>query len=302
MATMLPMVPQMAAFFAVNTFICFLALTAVGLRIYQHIGFKIGFGWDDGYILVSMTFAFTLLAVEGVRVGYPVSEIGLSGSLYLIKIITAHNILFVVSILTNKLSILCFYQRIFFESQHMRIMVRTLGAFFIIWACVGVVALFAVCNPRMAADGGETCNRGALMYNFSAFCIFGDLMVLVVPLPTIWHLNLNRHTKIKIMLLFLLGFIVTIIAILRCVSVIREDWTDIEFAIESQYSLAYAVLEPNLAILIACLPMAYSVMNSWRGKRVESDSNGVHLSTPTPPRRRRAAPGYDDLEDTRISV
>ncbi|KAI1375318.1 hypothetical protein F4677DRAFT_134466 [Hypoxylon crocopeplum] len=102
------------------------------------------------------------------------------------------------------------------------------------------------------------------MENSSALSIAGDILVLILPLPIVWNLQLNLRTKIKVTFLFLLGLLVTIIAILRCVSLVRQDFQSPEFAITSQDSLAYAVLETNIAIICSCLPMLQNIVTAWK--------------------------------------
>lgn len=59
-----PIVPEMVGFTVANSIVCFLALAVVVLRIYSRIITKAGFGWDDGFIVASMTTGLALLIIE----------------------------------------------------------------------------------------------------------------------------------------------------------------------------------------------------------------------------------------------
>lgn len=60
-----PMTHQMAGVFAVSSAACFFALISVLLRLYSRCISKAGFGWDDGFILVSVACGISLLTIEG---------------------------------------------------------------------------------------------------------------------------------------------------------------------------------------------------------------------------------------------
>ncbi|KAI2605542.1 hypothetical protein GGR54DRAFT_445552 [Hypoxylon sp. NC1633] len=263
------MVPRMVGFFVISSLVCFFALVTVGLRICGRVITKAGVGWDDGFTVVSMVFGISLLIVEGLLctrgIGYPFAKI-VDNALYLTTLITVHNVLFLATILTNKLSILCFYLRAFSVSTMMRISIQIAMLFFLLWTFASIISLFAVCHPGIDGAGGESCPRAAVMENSSALSIFGDVAVLLLPLPVIWNLQMTVRVKAKITALFLLGVLVTVIAILRFVSIVREDFESIEFALTSQDSLAYAVLESNLGILCASLPMIQGLVGAWRSR------------------------------------
>lgn len=182
------------------------------------------------------------------------------------RLITVHNMLFAGTVLTNKLSILWFYLRIFTRSPKTRIAAGISMAFFLAWTLACVIITLVGCPPRLSRTKGKPCNRTAQLDNMSALSIFGDVLVLLLPLPAIWNLHVHLHTKIKISFLFLFGIIVTGVAILRCVTVVQEDFRNPEFTINSQYALAYSVLEPNLGIVCANVPMMQIIFTTWKAK------------------------------------
>ncbi|KAI1375317.1 hypothetical protein F4677DRAFT_134465 [Hypoxylon crocopeplum] len=141
-----PMVPHMVAFFTANSVFCFLALIAVGLRLCSRSITRAGFGWDDGFTVASMIFVMCLLIVEGLLcsrgIGYSLAEIGETAYL-LVKLIAVHNSLFIAAFVTNKIGILCFYLRIFSSSSKMRLAVKIVTAFCLIWAVISIISIFA---------------------------------------------------------------------------------------------------------------------------------------------------------------
>ncbi|KAI1413148.1 hypothetical protein F5Y13DRAFT_198886 [Hypoxylon sp. FL1857] len=275
------MVPRMVVFFATASAISFLALVAVILRLYSRFATKVGFGWDDGFILISMGFGIGLLNIEGILcisgIGYPFAEAS-NNKLLLIRLIMVHNAMFVLTSVTNNISILCFYLRTLKANSTIRMAAMTFIAFLFLWGLVSLVDLFAICHPGNNDTGENACNRESIMKDSSTLSTAGDIIVLLLPLPAIRNLHLNLRDIIKVSLLFFLGVVVTAIAILRYIAVIRQDFESPEFAIISQDSLAYAVLEANMGILCACLPMLHGLLIAWRAKA----SNRTHNATESP--------------------
>ncbi|KAI1771177.1 hypothetical protein F4818DRAFT_445512 [Hypoxylon cercidicola] len=281
------MVPHMVNFMVANSIICFLALTVVGLRIYSRFTTKAGLGWDDGFILASMAAGLALLFVEGLLctsgIGHQIQEVG-DSTLPLISLIMANNVLFIIATIAYKLSILLFYLRIFVSNTKTRIATYTSMVFFVGWGVACLIQLFALCRPDTSDITKQTCDRNAVMRNTSALCIFGDLVVLGLPIPATWNLYMSRRNKIKITFLFLLGFVVTVIAIIRYVSIVHQDIDSVEFALALQNPLAYAVLESNMGILCASLPMVHALLSDWKTKLLDKviplsklQSNSSHL-------------------------
>ncbi|KAI1135982.1 hypothetical protein F5Y05DRAFT_415576 [Hypoxylon sp. FL0543] len=104
------------------------------------------------------------------------------------------------------------------------------------------------------------------MKDSSTLSITGDNIVLLLPFLEILNLRANLRTKIKIGLLFLFGVLILVISILRYVAVARQDFESLDFAILSQDALAYAVIEANMGILCANIPMVYDLFTAWKAK------------------------------------
>lgn len=71
---------------------------------------------------------------------------------------------------------------------------------------------------------------------------------------------------------------------MRYVSIIQQDFNTPEFALAFQDPLAYTVLEPNMGILCASLPMVHNQLSAWKTKlfdtiksRPEPQSKSSHV-------------------------
>ncbi|OTA97101.1 hypothetical protein M434DRAFT_27172 [Hypoxylon sp. CO27-5] len=245
------MVPISAVTFATNSVAYLLALVAVGLHLYSRFATKVGFGWHDGFVLMSMVFGTILLYIEGLLytsgIGYPIAEVG-SNRRLLIELIMIYYVMFVLTIITTKISMLCLYFRILTTYSKTRMAITIFIGIFLMWGLVSIVDTLTVCHLEKNNTREESRSPEAMMKGSSALSIVGDVVVFLLPLPAIWNLRTNRHTKIDIGIFLICGIMITSISILLCVVVASQDFQNPEFAILSQGSIAYAAIEATTGI------------------------------------------------------
>ncbi|KAI1839353.1 hypothetical protein JX266_014436, partial [Neoarthrinium moseri] len=58
-------------------------------------------------------------------------------------------------------------------------------------------------------------NLNAQGWASAAVNIILDVATVTLPLPELWHLSLSMSKKLQVMLMFSLGFLVTIVSVLR---------------------------------------------------------------------------------------
>lgn len=80
----------------------------------------------------------------------------------------------------------------------------------IAWALSVSIAIFLDCQPfRYTWDktipGGHCINQNAQSFGVTATNIVTDIVVLVLPIPWLWKLQMESSRKLAIILLFLLG-------------------------------------------------------------------------------------------------
>lgn len=80
----------------------------------------------------------------------------------------------------------------------------------IAWAIALILAVFFGCRPfRYTWDktvpGGHCVNENAVGYGITATNIVTDIVVLVLPIPWLWKLQLETSRKLAIVGIFLLG-------------------------------------------------------------------------------------------------
>jgi hypothetical protein len=111
-----------------------------------------------------------------------------------------------------KISICLFLARIFSAANNFRIWSSAVIAFIAAWSIMVVLTAFVLCQP-VAFNWDNTIPGGKCADQPSAFLAIGildllvDLMVLVLPLPMIWSLQLPLGNKIALFAIFGVGIL-----------------------------------------------------------------------------------------------
>ncbi|KAI9640226.1 hypothetical protein NHQ30_011464 [Ciborinia camelliae] len=238
----------------------------VALRYWAQYLARKPFGVDDGLILLAylLCISGTVVALVGISttggIGYHITDVATYNPTALItwaKILVIGAITYVASCCIPKMVILSLYLRIF-TSKFAR-----LTCYLLIFVVVGLaiadtVAASVMCLPLdylwdKSIPGGKCINIPALYRWGSLPNAVSDLFILIVPLPTVWKLQVERRVKIGLTITFLTGSIGMITSIVRCVEFFSHDpledgtWSGVTF-------LYWSIIEPAVYLIAACLP------------------------------------------------
>lgn len=202
-------------------------------------------GWDDAVITIAVLeiIPLTVLSVickYNIRPWIPsrpnanslvlVADLGLGQDIWtvpfenitmILKIYYFDEDLYLTALPFVKISILLFYLRIFPQDWF------RISAFISMAACMGYAIAFLLvsvfqCQPINYAwlnwdnEHTGTCNDiNAQGWTSAALNVILDVVVLGLPIPVVLKLQLNKRKKLLILSMFLVGFVVTIVSILR---------------------------------------------------------------------------------------
>ena len=121
----------------------------------------------------------------------------------------ATQILFACSVTLTKLSILYFYHRIF-PVQRFLVICYLIAGVMIAWWLGLVFSIIFSCKPVQffwdkTIHNGHCVNENSLAYGITAANIVTDIVVLVLPIPWLWRLQMQMSRKLAIIGMFLLG-------------------------------------------------------------------------------------------------
>ncbi|KAF4627821.1 hypothetical protein G7Y89_g10325 [Cudoniella acicularis] len=166
-----------------------------------------------------------------------------------------------------KFSILFFYRRLF--------SIRNNLFSFLSWLLISITALWTLaffflfifsCGTHVSANWGSRddllkyCREGLKheqsLY-VSEFVI--TILLVVLPLPTIWNLNLPYKRKVKVTCILLLAFMALAASVVRLVLIIEVttknylDFYDVNQTISTVFY--WGMIEAGLALIACCLPV-----------------------------------------------
>ena len=109
-----------------------------------------------------------------------------------------------------KTSMCLLYMQIF-ELRWFRISAYVTIAICNAFALMVIISTTFICTPvRMSFDPtiqGHCGNRNTLWLTIGIFNILTDLLVVALPLPILWHLQIPRNKKIGLMVIFSFGLL-----------------------------------------------------------------------------------------------
>ncbi|RYP69899.1 hypothetical protein DL771_005842 [Monosporascus sp. 5C6A] len=281
-----------------------LSLVVVCLRIYSRKFTGAGTGWDDIFIVAAAVLGNLLLILFGYCIGS-------TDRTYREKLFFVSHTLFLLCICFIKLSVLSFYLRVFAAEGRLRTLCRGLAAAFVLWSAANIVALLNICRPLASFWGplhDRACARQeAVDVSICVFNAASDLLLIALPMPVVWRLQMRRSLKVKLAAVLSLGVVVTVIAILRLKALLEMDWEG-DVTGTAERAMFLSVLEPNLAILCVSLPMLQPLYGNLLCGRPRKRADDVELqssdqSRPSPTRDTidKKKDSYDELEASGVS-
>ncbi|KAK9770981.1 hypothetical protein SCAR479_12330 [Seiridium cardinale] len=239
-------------------------LLAFGLRCTARL--RIGnqsWGLDDWAMCLAVCFMVPLCAVS-----VPLSEHGLGLDMWYVDFQDIDHVLYfyfwdeifyVGALAITKIAVLLFYLRVFPQS-YFHVFVYILVASNVCYALgFGFVLIFQ-CKPIDGAwlswDGeyDAVClSINDIGWSAAATNIFLDLATILLPLPELFRLSMSWKKKVQILLMFMVGFFVTIVSAIRLSSLIEfgttrnitQDYVEVGY---------WSTIEVPLGIVCACMP------------------------------------------------
>ncbi|OAA81757.1 hypothetical protein LEL_01302 [Akanthomyces lecanii RCEF 1005] len=172
-------------------------------------------------------------------------------------------IFYKLTINLTKTSILLLYRRIFVQ-QWFRYSCNTLICIIMAYCVATTASSIWQCTPiPFAWDKslhGSCISMIKNWYANAGFAIATDVLILSLPMQPIWASKLPINQKRALMLIFALGGFVTVTSILRATT-LNFSITSLDVTYDISSTL-WTMIEMNVAIICACLPMCRMVL-AW---------------------------------------
>ncbi|KAI1741276.1 hypothetical protein F4680DRAFT_72722 [Xylaria scruposa] len=181
----------------------------------------------------------------------------------------------------TKMSFLFLYRRVFAIDRTGATNIFLVGmiVFIIMWTTAFFLTSLFQCKLYFSAPWHspatqlEHCiSRPKIALALTATDFITDIIILVIPIPLIWQLNLRHTKKIAVTAVFLLGAVTVAVSLLRLVMTARlvifgfDPDTDPVLLITSiEY---WGLVESGVAIFAACLPTLWILIQGWSWRAV----------------------------------
>ncbi|KAK6615436.1 integral membrane protein pth11-like protein [Botrytis cinerea] len=291
-----------AAYDIVSCVVLGIAAAAVCLRFYvRTMRGANSLAIDDWFVVLGLRhFSFTW----GFRLTFSTRKAGAYGSgkhvwsttlprlMVLLKVVFSEPWVYAAAVTSTKISILLLYRRLFYTGEGDMLVINRVftimywaATFFTcIYPIIMWIVMAAACRPLnffwmqyAGATEGQCIDYLLFFLVFGIVNMINDVIILIVPIPRILKLRMNKRKKFSVAGIMLLGSFVCVASIVRIYYL-----TLLTSAIDITYILGpafgWSSLEPSVAIIGACLPTYAPLFRGIRnvGSNTGTSQKGSH--------------------------
>ncbi|KXX72992.1 hypothetical protein MMYC01_210536 [Madurella mycetomatis] len=236
----------------------------VGLRFWAGHLIHRRLGASDLCILAALIFTIGLHVDMYIMVllggfgfhGYDiVQRFGMDTLVLFLKGILAFPIIWNFTICFSKLSVLLMYTNLI-PVRGMIIACRVVGLFIILWNTGGILGALFLCRP-IAFNWDKTlegtCGDNRLFYIWlGGINVVAEAVVLLLPLPFIYRLQMKMFKKLVVIGLFSIGWMTCAVTIYRQATLPHLYFEDMTYT--GVLATIFTGIEPAIALSLACVP------------------------------------------------
>ncbi|KAI0554094.1 hypothetical protein F4679DRAFT_579707 [Xylaria curta] len=256
----------------------FTCLAVVGARVWSRKITDGGLGPDDFTIIASLVFAIAshVIALYGWASGGGKHAATLTEHQQIesSKAFYIGQITYKISLCLTKSSILLLYLRIFGNVKWLRRTCYALLVFIAVYYTAATMATIFQCIPVTAAFDKNVANFKCIIitpfwYTNAVLSIATDIIILLIPMPLIYTLQVSRPRKAALIFVFALGTFVVVTSILR-VRTLDIPVKSPDPLYDEVDTIMWTVIEMSMAIICACLPQIRTLATNLLFPKVKS--------------------------------
>ncbi|PNY23828.1 Uncharacterized protein TCAP_06229 [Tolypocladium capitatum] len=282
---------------AVSVITWTLAFLAVAMRLACRQMKGVRLWWDDWLILASLVPSFALVA--GLA-GYAVHRgfgrhvwIAPPDAIYALTLgVFIAELGYFVTLACVKWSILAFYWRSFHVRQSIKVPIWILAVVVGLWGLAVFLVTLLQCqpihawwdrydinNPLPPSEYHCDVNPRRFFYGNAIPTIVTNILMLALPVPYIWNLQLPVGQKLALVAIFLVGIFVTVVSVVRLHYLLQSDIKDADITWNFTNMGLWTIVEANIAIVCACLPFLRLIVQKLTNSRHQESSASTTLQS-----------------------
>lgn len=260
------------------------ATTAVVLRLWARKLQKQALALHDYLTVLGLIFALAETGVSVYSCCFPAQRRnGTVPERLGLQLLFLSPILWVTAVTTIRAAIICLYIHLF-PTRSFLIASYTALAVNLVFGASAVTADCLICRPityRWAPSmvDGSCGDQESLDMYIAILNLLQDVVVVVLPMPILWGLQMARGRKVALSCIFGIGIMICAITIYRVqvTSTIRDPTNLHAQDVYCRIALLTS-LEALLGIISACLPMLRPILQKLRSSPSERGMNAVKSS------------------------
>ncbi|KAJ0166102.1 hypothetical protein CTA2_8648 [Colletotrichum tanaceti] len=268
-----PLVDRAVPIVVVNVLLTVVTTLWTGMRLYSRRKKGQAFTVEDFLTVVALVAFYGLVACNFVMV-----YLGGTGHHYLTlqpfhvermsKAAYGVQTLFAICLGFIKIGITLMLQRIFFV-RTFKIAAWITTGLCVCWMFFTILIGIFICQPVAmnwdpTTPGGTCGNQNAAFAAVGFFDLVTDLIILVLPIPMVYKLQLRWPHKVALYVIFGAGALTMIFGALRLKNVLTMDFTDVTY---SQVGVVLmGTLEPGVAIIVSSSPLLKPIFDATVGR------------------------------------
>ncbi|OCK80099.1 hypothetical protein K432DRAFT_298367 [Lepidopterella palustris CBS 459.81] len=229
-----------------------IATIALGLRFYTRGWIVRSFGLDDyavglAWILSVVSFGLSFRSVH-FGFGRHIWDISSSDFAYYLKLLAPVSCVYIWSLTMTKLSILLLYHRLN-PNRIFRLCVYAIMFILISYTVADTIVVAAGCSPLDSSKAGCLNTLGLTQSVINITC---DVLIMILPLPLVWSLQLPAMQKVFLVLIFAGGSLVVVASSVRVKYVLQLSGNkDVTF-VEGSAGI-WSAVEVNVGLICNCV-------------------------------------------------
>ena len=165
-----------------------------------------------GLISTPRTTMANMIPIEAQHgLGRHVEAAGPNAAIFYLHALYVDGLVYNFCLTLVKLSVLCFYQRVFATTKGTRQVLRITAGIVIAWFLSVMMVCLLECLPIKSgwtpSIKGECIDFLRFYYGSAGSSIVLDFILLVIPVPFLWRLHRDWSHKIALLTTFLLGYL-----------------------------------------------------------------------------------------------
>ncbi|KAF2681996.1 hypothetical protein K458DRAFT_371306 [Lentithecium fluviatile CBS 122367] len=294
----------------VNSTGLLLSFVAVVLRFWARKIRRTKLRLSDHTIIASWIFTLGLVISENYcvtrgGVGQATQEVTLDQLLFSTKQFLVIGVTGTLAVTLVKISFLDLFISIFASADRFRVVANALMGITASYGVSFTIVTLAGCQP-FDANWDKLSHPDYKCINTSKFYVVQgaigavlDILILLLPLPIIWKLQLKTSKKVGLTIVFTVGILICAISMTRLVYNTRQGWMLTHFTEYAGTATLLGALEANLSIVCACLPLLQPLFVNFSERmksKFSSDHSTFRLLNPFSSSHRR--PTHDSVKLT----